>query len=327
MIRIIDKTLVSIDPLLVNSSQITSYCEKIAQVGVKTIELPVALINKIECLPDGINYVLSVNTPHEAAKHTRFNHFVLRHGNYSVDNSFTYEFQVNDIREIHNLRQYSNAEKVRITGLDDLMCHDYSHYMDIIRHTFSGRIELCPQNSHYCATAIATQWILQGNSDVVCSFAGIGGFSAIEEVIMALRINSRYKPNQDLSIFQDIKILFEDMTARFIPENKPIIGSRIFMVEAGVHADGVRKNPLTYEPYDPSIVGAQRSIIVGKHSGKAAITLKLIELGVDTQSLNICDILEHVKEKSILWGKSLSDTELIEIVKEVQYAKAKEIYS
>ncbi len=327
MIRIIDKTLVSIDPLLVNSSQVASYCEKIVQIGVKTIELPVALLNRIECLPDGINYVLSVNTPHEAAKYPRFNHFVLRHGNYPVDDNFTYEFQVNDIREIHNLRQYSNVENVRITGLDDLMCHDYSHYMDIIRHTFSGRIELCPQNSHYCATAIATQWILQGNTDVVCSFAGIGGFSAIEEVIMALRINSRYKPNQDLSIFQDIKTLFEAMTERFIPENKPIIGSRIFMVEAGVHADGVRKNPLTYEPYNPSIVGAQRSLIVGKHSGKSAITLKLIELGIDTKSLNICDVLEQVKEKSIFWGRSLSDTELIEIVKEVQYAKAKEIYS
>ena len=327
MIRIIDKTLVCIDPLLVNSSQITSYCEMIAQVGVKTIELPVALTNKIEGLPDGINYVLSVSTPHEAAKHNSFNHFVLRHGNYSVDKDFIYEFQVNDIREIHNLRQYSNVENVRITGLDDLMCHDYSHYMDIIRHTFSGKIELCPQNSHYCATAIATQWILQGNTDVVCSFAGIGGFSAIEEVIMALRINSRHRPNQDLSIFQDIKALYEAITGKLIPENKSIIGSRIFMVEAGVHADGVRKNPLTYEPYDPSVVGAQRSLIVGKHSGKAAIELKLLDLGIDTCCLNICDILEQVKYKSIAFGRSLSDTELIEIVKEVQYAKTKKVYS
>ena len=57
----------------------------------------------------------------------------------------------------------------------------------------------------------------------------------------------------------------------------------------GIHVDGVKKNPKTYEPYNPDLVGATRKIIIGKHSGPKAVYQKIRELGgcLDTEIANL----------------------------------------
>ena len=62
--------------------------------------------------------------------------------------------------------------------------------------------------------------------------------------------------------------------------NKAIVGRNAFAHEAGIHQDGVIKNPLTYEIMTPKSVGVpENKLVLGKHSGRHALGLRCAELG------------------------------------------------
>jgi len=76
-----------------------------------------------------------------------------------------------------------------------------------------------------------------------------------------------------------------------IPLNYPIVGENMFTHKSGIHVDGVLKNPKLYEAFDPSKLGMQRKIALGKHSGKASIRHKLDQLGLSASP----EMLEHIR--------------------------------
>ena len=92
-----------------------------------------------------------------------------------------------------------------------------------------------------------------------------------------------------------------------------VIGSAIFAVEAGIHADGISKAPYTYEPFIPESVGKARSLVVGKHSGTKAIEIKLHDLGIEISENAIPELLIKVQEASVLLGRSLTDEEFMQL--------------
>ena len=55
--------------------------------------------------------------------------------------------------------------------------------------------------------------------------------------------------------------------------NKPITGQNAFSHKSGVHTNGILKDPRTYEPFDPSLLGRERKIIIDKYTGKSAVQL------------------------------------------------------
>ena len=80
-----------------------------------------------------------------------------------------------------------------------------------------------------------------------------------------------------------------------------VIGSALFDVESGVHVDGIAKNRQCYEPFAPELVGASRHIVVGKHSGKQALKIKLDELGLHGM-YDLDRLLHLVREQSMCGG-------------------------
>jgi homocitrate synthase NifV len=71
------------------------------------------------------------------------------------------------------------------------------------------------------------------------------------------------------------------VTHQAMPPWKAIVGANAFRHEAGIHADGVMKDPETYEPFAPETVGAARAIVLGKHSGRAGVVHVFREMGVE----------------------------------------------
>ena len=63
-----------------------------------------------------------------------------------------------------------------------------------------------------------------------------------------------------------------------LPTNKAIVGEMAFTHESGIHAPGVLREPSTYEPVPPEMIGRKRRIVLGKHSGSAAVEAALTEL-------------------------------------------------
>ena len=319
MFKIIDRTLTAIK-LETNhptGQMLSDMCLYLPRLGVDFIEVSVPILSRIGKLPEGPKYILKLDAPEEMRKYPGFEKYVWKSKDPLQIDKVVHEIQVNDVREIPMLSRYEHLSNVRVTGLDELMCSDYMLVMNRIKELFSPSVEFFPQNSYYCATALAIEWLQNGGKNVGVSFAGIGGYAVLEEVIVAAKVIMHKKINVDLSILPEVTALYEKITRHKVSYNKAVLGDNIFIVEAGIHADGINKNPITYEPYDPKTVGKKRRIVVGKHSGISAIKIKLSERGAELPEYLLEIILENVKEESIAKRRSLTDSEFIHIVKGV----------
>lgn len=314
MVRIIDMTLSCLEQYDPSEEQIIRLISLLRNIETDIIELSVPIYRKLRnFIPDG-RFMLRINMPDDVVLYPEFSRFVCRKSGFVTEPSVISEFQANDIREINYLRQYGNLENVRIVGFDDVMNHDYAMVFSNLKKQIHGRIELCPENKYHCATAIAVEWILSGGTDVVTTFDGIADKASLEEVIMALHLIKRFRPNLDLSSLSEMRSLIENIIASKIPCNKAVIGKSIFDVESGIHIDGIIKNPKNYEPFSPELVGNERKIVLGKHSGRKSIVLKLSELGIKIEGQNIDKLLTEVKTRSIMKATSISDEEFIELI-------------
>jgi len=125
-----------------------------------------------------------------------------------------------------------------------------------------------------------------GVRQIECTINGIGeraGNAALEEIAMAIRTRQDAVPYQ--SGIQTPKILktsrlLAAITGFDVQPNKAIVGRNAFAHESGIHQDGVLKNAATYEIMTPESVGwSKSSLVMGKHSGRAAFRDKLRSLG------------------------------------------------
>ena len=180
-------------------------------------------------------------------------------------------------------------------------------------------IEMHTHNDFGMATANAIGGIMGGATHVGVTVNGLGeraGNAALEEVLMSLMYVYNYTGDIDTKMFREVSEYVSRASGRILPVWKAIVGDNMFAHESGIHADGAIKNPKNYEAYDPEIVGAQRQIVIGKHSGRAGIINKFKEYGIELDSESSQVILEMVRESSVRLKRILFDKELVEIYKE-----------
>ncbi|MBS4804348.1 MAG: homocitrate synthase [Clostridium sp.] len=186
-------------------------------------------------------------------------------------------------------------------------------------------IEMHTHNDFGMATANAIAGIVGGASHVGVTVNGLGeraGNAALEEVLMALMFVYNYGGSVDTKMFREVSEYVSRASGRVLPAWKAIVGDNMFAHESGIHADGAIKNPKNYEAFDPGIVGLERQIVIGKHSGKAGIINKFKEYGIELDNVSAQDILEMVRSTSVRLKRSLFDKELVQIYKE--YSRLKE---
>lgn len=180
-------------------------------------------------------------------------------------------------------------------------------------------IEMHTHNDFGMATANAIGGVMGGATHVGVTVNGLGeraGNAALEEVLMSLMFVYNYKGDIDTKMFREVSEYVSRASGRVLPVWKAIVGDNMFAHESGIHADGAIKNPKNYEAFDPEIVGAQRQIVIGKHSGRAGIINKFKEYGIELDSESSQVILEMVRESSVRVKRTLFDKELVEIYKE-----------
>ena len=125
-----------------------------------------------------------------------------------------------------------------------------------------------------------------GARQIECTINGIGeraGNAALEEIVMALRTRQDVLPfrnNIETAKLLRVSRMLSTITGFDVQPNKAIVGRNAFAHESGIHQDGVLKNAATYEIMTPESVGWTRSsLVLGKHSGRAAFRDKLRALG------------------------------------------------
>lgn len=180
-------------------------------------------------------------------------------------------------------------------------------------------IEMHTHNDFGMATANAVAGIMGGASHVGVTVNGLGeraGNAALEEVLMALMYVYGYKGDVDTRMFREVCEYVSRASGRELPIWKAIVGDNMFAHESGIHADGAIKNPKNYEAFEPSIVGLERQIVIGKHSGRAGIVNKFKEYNIDLSDKEAERLLQMVRSSSVRLKRSLFDKELVQLYKE-----------
>jgi len=180
-------------------------------------------------------------------------------------------------------------------------------------------IEMHTHNDFGMATANALAGVKAGATHVGVTVNGLGeraGNAALEEVVMAFKILYNMDLGFKTEKFRELSEYVALASNRELPVWKAIVGTNMFAHESGIHADGALKNPLTYEVFKPEDVGLERQIVIGKHSGTAAIVNKFAEYGHQLTEEEANYILKKVRSAAVDLKRSLFDKELIYIYEE-----------
>ena len=153
------------------------------------------------------------------------------------------------------------------------------------------------------ATANALAAVAGGARQIECTINGLGeraGNTALEEVVMALKVRRDIMPyftNIDSTKLMNISRRVATVSGFPVQFNKAIVGKNAFAHESGIHQDGMLKNAETFEIMRPEDVGlAATNLVMGKHSGRAALRSKLEELGYKLGDNQLKDVFVRFKE-------------------------------
>jgi 2-isopropylmalate synthase len=116
-------------------------------------------------------------------------------------------------------------------------------------------------------------------------------------------------------IFETSRLVAES-TGYPVQFNKAVVGRNAFAHESGIHQHGVLRNRTTYEIMDPVTVGVSSTIVIGKHSGRAAFKHSLAQLGIDLGHTAFERAFDRMKEIADRSG-AISEDQLRAIVDEV----------
>ena len=141
-----------------------------------------------------------------------------------------------------------------------------------------------------------------GARQIECTINGIGeraGNAAMEEIVMAMNTRQQYFDLQTNIVTEQLyptSRLLTQITGVAVQPNKAIVGANAFAHEAGIHQHGVLKNALTYEIMTPQSVGIrQNQLVLGKHSGRHALSERVKSLGFELNDVELNHIFKEFK--------------------------------
>jgi isopropylmalate/homocitrate/citramalate synthase len=132
------------------------------------------------------------------------------------------------------------------------------------------------------------------------TFLGIGeraGNAETEKVLMNLYMHYGVRKFEGKTgKLTHLAEFISQATGYTVPPNKAIVGAYAFAHESGIHTHGVLNDPATYEPYPPELVGNIRRLTIGKHSGKAIVKYKIMEVtGKEPDMETLMKIMEEIR--------------------------------
>jgi 2-isopropylmalate synthase len=174
------------------------------------------------------------------------------------------------------------------------------------------------------AVANSLAAIRAGARQVECTINGIGeraGNASLEEVVMATRVRSDRHPYATRINTPELYAtsqLLVGLTGQHVQANKAIVGANAFAHEAGIHQDGMLKDPRTYEIMRPEDVGVpSATLVLGKHSGRHAVQRRCNQLGIELTRFELDRVYRSVIALADI-QKIVNDDDLALIVERVR---------
>jgi len=210
---------------------------------------------------------------------------------------------------------------------------EYAELISRIRRTLKGAekvaISTHCHNDLGLAVANTLAAVEAGARQVECTINGIGeraGNASLEEIVMGFRVRPDrypYRTSINTELLYPASQLLSEVTGVPVQPNKAITGRNAFAHEAGIHQDGVLKNPLTYEIMTPKSVGVPDStLVLGKHSGRHALGIRCEQLGHAFERRE----LDEIYRKFVVLAdeiKQVEDHHLLRLIREMKQTNVK----
>ncbi len=163
-------------------------------------------------------------------------------------------------------------------------------------------IEMHGHDDFGLATANTLAAVNAGATHISTTVNGLGeraGNAPLEEAVMALRHLYDIETGVDPRHFPSLSRLVARASGRAVALNKSIVGEAVFTHEAGIHVDGLIKNPLNYQGFDPDEVGRVHRMVLGKHSGSRAVRQAYAKLGIALTDRQAGDMLARIRDHAV----------------------------
>jgi homocitrate synthase NifV len=222
------------------------------------------------------------------------------------------------LREIVSVACKNGVDRIRIADTVGVATPGaIAALVSELRRNFAVEIGVHMHNDFGMATANAIAALEAGAHWADVTVLGLGeraGNSRLEEVAgyLALQGGRPYKT----TLFPNLARLAADCSGRKIETHQPVIGAGIFACETGLHLAGLAKDPQTYEPYEPVLVGAQRQLSYGAKVGRQGVAERLRQLGLHCQEAQLGRLAEAFRGQSLDLGRPLHDLEVLQLVAE-----------
>lgn len=332
---IIDRTLIhmNIDIQALDSYKVVKFLKLLYGLGVDLIEINSDIASKVKELPEDLNYTLRMNKDSDifCLNKYKFDYIVIEYNqilNFSCkgvsklkNNKVMLEIDIENLDELYldeNNKIFSmfNIKCIRIKNISKYNLKSFTSMIMDLKTNFLVKVDICADNKFYMGTAITMEACVDGADFITTIFNGENyGYTPLEEIIVALKVIKKGILHGDLKLLPAASGAYTELTGESIYNMKPVLGEDIFKYESGIHVDGIAKDSKTYEPYEPKEIGKERKMLIGKHSGRKAVMVKLKELNVDYTFINMEAFLSEIRVNSIKLKRNILDYELIEMSK------------
>jgi len=177
-------------------------------------------------------------------------------------------------------------------------------------------IEMHAHDDLGLATANSLAAARAGATHINTTINGLGeraGNAALEEVVVGLKQLHNIHSGIIVQNFPYVSKLVEQASGREVHWQKSIVGRGVFTHEAGIHVDGLLKDPMNYQAFNPADVGRSHEFVLGKHSGTHAVQQVFSDMGVYLDKTAAGRILVSVRAFVSKAKRSPLITELQEI--------------
>lgn len=188
---------------------------------------------------------------------------------------------------------------------------------DLAPYAGSAVLEFHGHNDLGMATANTLAAIEAGATAVSVTVNGVGeraGNAALEQVAVAVHTLGLGGSGIDVGKLVELCRYVSGATRRPIPVDQPIAGKAVFCHESGIHGAGLLKDPQTYQPFHPEILGREKeTLVVGRHSGLKTLQHVLSQAGVNLDPERAAEFLSAVRARALQTGALISPGELIKM--------------
>ncbi len=203
------------------------------------------------------------------------------------------------LRQVAETAQHAGARRFRFADTVGVM--EPFRVLTAIRGLHAAvdlELEMHAHDDLGLATANSLAAAVAGATHINTTVNGLGeraGNAPLEEVVVGLKQLYGFTVDVDLREFPPLSGAVERASGRRLSWHKSLVGAGAFTHEAGIHVDGLLKDPMNYQGVDPALVGRRHRFVLGKHSGRRALHQAYDELGIALEGREPALLLERVR--------------------------------